>query len=168
MAANMVLSFPATMFAKHPPGIVVEIVGTEMGDQGRSCEEHAVCGSMVLEEDVVVHLRKVQVLVEGQEETVIACIWATNGIDCCCIGFLQCHMVHHAARYDGALAQVTKVLNGNEDECSREEHQIFHAKRGCCQATIISCLPEVITMEKWKKTMKQEAEVVKGKKEKGD
>ena len=29
----------------HPPGIVVEIVGTEAGDQGRSCEEHpANCG----------------------------------------------------------------------------------------------------------------------------
>jgi hypothetical protein len=25
----------------HPTGIVVEIVGTEMRDQGRSCEEHA-------------------------------------------------------------------------------------------------------------------------------
>jgi hypothetical protein len=46
--------------ATHPPGIVVEIVGTLMGDRGRSCEEHAVCGS-VLEEDMVVHLRKVQI-----------------------------------------------------------------------------------------------------------
>ena len=43
--------------ATHPPGIVVEIVGTLMGDRGRSCEEHAVCGS-VLEEDMVVCLRK--------------------------------------------------------------------------------------------------------------
>ena len=40
---------------KHPPGIVVEIVGTKMGCQGRSCEEHAVCG-LVLEEDMVVHI----------------------------------------------------------------------------------------------------------------
>ncbi len=24
----------------HPSGVVVEIVGTEMGDRGRSCEEH--------------------------------------------------------------------------------------------------------------------------------
>ena len=46
--------------ATHPRGIVVEIVGTLMGDRGRSCEEHTVCGS-VLEEDMVVRLRKVQV-----------------------------------------------------------------------------------------------------------
>jgi hypothetical protein len=46
--------------ATHPLGIIVAIVGTLMGDRGRSCEEHAVCGS-VLEEDMVVHLRKVQI-----------------------------------------------------------------------------------------------------------
>ena len=44
--------------ATHPPDIVVEIVGTLRGDQGRSCEEHTVCGS-VLEEDMVVRFWKV-------------------------------------------------------------------------------------------------------------
>jgi hypothetical protein len=80
--------------ATHPPGIVVEIVRTEMGDY-------------------------------------------------CCVGFLMRHMVVHAEWYDGALAQVTRVLSGDTAVCSREERRIFHAKRGCCQATIISCLPEV-------------------------
>ncbi len=126
--------------AAHPPGIVVEIVGTLMGNRGRSCEEHAVCGS-VLEEDMVVRLQKVQVLVDGHEETAIACYWVTDGIDHCCVGFLMRHMVAHAARYGGALAQVTRVFSGNEEECSREERRMYHAKRGCCQATIISCLP---------------------------
>ena len=57
------LSHPATV-ATHPPCVVIEIVGTLMGDRGRSCEEHAVCGS-VLEEDMVVRLRKVQAGDEG-------------------------------------------------------------------------------------------------------
>ena len=57
------LSSPAAV-AAHPPGVFVEIVDTLMSDSGRSCEEHAVCGS-VLEEDMVVRLRKVQVLVDG-------------------------------------------------------------------------------------------------------
>ena len=56
--------------ATHPPGIVVEIVGMLTSNRGRSCEEHAVCGS-VLEEDMIVRLRKVQVLVEGHEESAI-------------------------------------------------------------------------------------------------
>jgi hypothetical protein len=43
----------------HPPGIVVGIVGTEAGDRGRTCKEHTVNCGKVLEEDVVVRLRKV-------------------------------------------------------------------------------------------------------------
>jgi hypothetical protein len=105
--------------ATHPPGIVVEIVGTLMGKTGRSCEEHAVCGSMQ-EEGMVVHLRKMQVLVEGREETAIACIWVTNGVDWCRVGFLMRHMVKHAVRYDGALTEVTRVFSGDKTECSKD------------------------------------------------
>ena len=133
------LSHPAAV-ATHPPGVVVEIVGTLMGDFGRSCEEHAVCGS-VLEEDMVVRLRKVQVFVDGHKETVIACYWVTDGIDRCRVGFLMRHMVAHAAQYDLALALVTRVFSGNEEECSREEWRMFHAKRGYCHATILSYFP---------------------------
>ena len=43
----------------HPSGIVIEIVGTEMSCQGRSCEEHENCNE-VLKEDAVVRLRKIQ------------------------------------------------------------------------------------------------------------
>jgi len=53
------------------------------------------------------------------------------------------HMVKHAARYEGALAQVTRVFSDDEKECSREERRMYHAKRGFCYATIISCLPEM-------------------------
>jgi hypothetical protein len=61
----------------HPPGIVVEIVRTEAGDQGHSCDEHpANCGE-VLEPDVVVRLLKVQLMIEGREETAIAAVWVT-------------------------------------------------------------------------------------------
>jgi hypothetical protein len=66
----------------HPSGIVIKIIWTEMSCQGRSCEEHKICGK-VLKEDVVVRLRKIQLMVEGKEETAIAAIWITDGIDCC-------------------------------------------------------------------------------------
>ena len=52
----------------------------------------------------MVRLRKVQLIVDGKEETAIAAIWVTDGMDRCRVGFLQRHMVKHAARYDGALA----------------------------------------------------------------
>jgi hypothetical protein len=67
-----------------------------MSCQGRSCEEHEICGE-VMEEDVVVRLRKIQLMVEGKEETAIVAIWVTDGIDRCRVGFLSRHMVRHAA-----------------------------------------------------------------------
>jgi hypothetical protein len=75
----------------HPAGVVVEIVGTEMDDQGCFCEEHRNC-SEVMGEDMVVRLQKVQIQVEGREEMAIVAYWVTDGIDHCRVRFLQCHM----------------------------------------------------------------------------
>jgi hypothetical protein len=127
----------------HPPGIVVEILDTEASDQGRSCEEHPINCVEVLEPDVVVRLRKVQLMVEGREETAIAAVWVTDGMDRCRVGFLPRHMVKHAARYDGSLVQVTRVLRADPTCCDLAERRVRHHNRGCCLATIISCLPAV-------------------------
>jgi hypothetical protein len=116
----------------HPSGIVVEIVGTEMSCQGRSCEEHEICGE-VLKEDVVVRLRKIQLMVEGKEETAITAIWVTDGIDRCRVGFVPRHMVRHAARYDGALAQVTRVFSDNPEICDTTERRMFFKNKGYCR-----------------------------------
>jgi hypothetical protein len=122
----------------HPSGVVVEIVGTEQGDQGRSCEEHPINCGEVMAEDVVVRLRKVQVLVDGKEETAIAAVWVNDGIDRCRVGFLPRHMVKHAARYDGALAQVTRVFSGDREKFDTAERRAFHKNHGCCLAAIIA------------------------------
>ena len=124
----------------HLSGIVVEIVGTEMSCQGRSCEEHDNCGE-VLKEDVVVHLRKIQLMVEGKEETAITEIWVTDGINRCRVGFVPCHMVRHAARYDGVLAQVTRVFSSDPETCDSAERRLFFKNLGYCRAAIISTLP---------------------------
>jgi hypothetical protein len=50
----------------HPPGIVVEIVGTEMGDQGHSCEEHTSNCGKVIAKDVVVCLWKCRFRLRGR------------------------------------------------------------------------------------------------------
>jgi hypothetical protein len=124
----------------HPSGILIKIVGTAVSCQGRLCKEHKIC-SQVLKEDVVVRLRKMQLMVEGKEETAIAAIWATNGIDCCRVGFVPHPMVKHAAGYDGALAQVTRVLSDNAETCETVEQHLFHRNKGFCLAMIISTLP---------------------------
>ncbi len=83
-------------------------------------------------------LRKVQILVEGKEETTIAAVWVNDGIDHCHIGFLPRHMVKHAARYDGTLAQCIRVFLGDVNVCDTAERRVFHRNRGCCLAAIIA------------------------------
>ena len=112
--------------AHHPAPIVIHIVGTEVADNDRLCEEHVCCGE-VLEEDVVVRLRRVQVVVDGREETAVAAVWVTGGMDCCRVGFLGRHMKAHASKDDDDTA----------------ERRLFHKNKGCCYATIITTLPIV-------------------------
>jgi hypothetical protein len=72
---------------------VLEIVGTAKADRGRRCEEHSCCGK-VLEEDVVVRLRREQILVPNRlgkgyrEEMAYTVNWVTDGQDRCRVGFL--------------------------------------------------------------------------------
>ena len=134
-----------TMATRHE-FTTIGIVGIVAGDHGRNCDEHSVCGNVLSEsEDVVVRLQKVQVLVDGKEETAIAVYWITGGTERCRVGFLQRHMVKHAAQYDGALAQVTAVLGTHSE--SKEERRMHHVNKGFCYATILTALPETVKVE---------------------
>ncbi len=108
-----------------------------MDDRGRSFKEHSNCGE-VMAEDMVVCLRKVQIQVDGWEEMAIAAYWVMDGVDCCCVGFLQRHMVKQAACLDGVLAQVTRVFNVDPTCCDTAECRAFHENEGYCRAAIIS------------------------------
>ena len=126
------------MTSTHPTGLTVEVVGIEANSQGRSCELHETCGSLV-EEDVVLRLRKVQVVVEGKEETAIAAYIVSDGVDGCRVGFLKRHMVKHWLKYEGSLIQVTEVFSGASE--SPTKRRLYHHNIGCCVAAVISSLP---------------------------
>jgi len=94
----------------HPSGVVLDIVGTNRGDRGRSCEEHLdACGTAVLIDDAVVRIRKEQILVEDfkagkgkmKEETALTVNWVSDGIDRCRVGFLTRAYIPHAKLWDG-------------------------------------------------------------------
>jgi hypothetical protein len=123
----------------HPTGITVEIVGTKSNSQGRSCEQHLVCGS-VLKEDDVVRIRKVQVIVDGEEEPALAVYLVSDGVDSCRVGFLPRHLLKHSKNYDGLLAQVIEVYS--KESASPTSRRKFHHNNGCCVAAIISSLPD--------------------------
>ena len=62
----------------RPSGILIYILGVNVSDKGRSCEEHARCGS-VLRVDTLVWFRSVQIGCNGQEETALAVYWIMDG-----------------------------------------------------------------------------------------
>ena len=84
----------------HPTGVAVNIVGINASSNERSCKEHQVCSS-VLKLDSLVRFREVQIIVKGKEETVLTVYWVTDGVNCCCVGFLPRHMVKYKEAYDG-------------------------------------------------------------------
>ncbi len=124
------------MSTHHPPGVTVEIVGIDASSNGRSCHQHDACGS-VLDGNVVVRLRKVQIMESsGREETVIAAYLASDGIDPCRVRFLQRHFVPHTRSFDGVLVRVTEVYSITSKSLIKRKkcrHNI-----GCCLAALIS------------------------------
>jgi uncharacterized membrane protein YbaN (DUF454 family) len=117
----------------HPPGVTVEIVGTESHDQGRSCSNHDVCGTCLAENDVV-RFRQVQVVIHGKEESAIAVYLVSDGIDTCRVGFLQRHLVKHWKLYDSLLAQVIEDYSKDSASPTRSK---FHHNKGCCITSVV-------------------------------
>ena len=73
--------------------------------------------------------REVQIIVKGKEETALAVYWVTDGVNCCCVGFLPRHMVKYKEAYDGQLAQVVEFLSeSNIHEINARNH---HGKGVC-------------------------------------
>ena len=144
----------------HPTGITIEIVGIEANSNGRSCYQHDVCGTLVAE-DVVLRLRKVQILnCVGREETAIAAYHVSDGIDQCRVGFLQRHFVAHAKTFDGVLAQVTEVYSAGSD--SPIKRKKWRHNMGCCLAAVISDFPSAAKCNTSKATTAFLAKIAKG------
>ena len=68
---------------------IIDIAGITSGDRGCKCREHNVCCVEVLNVDIVVCLRRKEILVSGdflgggnmRNETVITVNWVTNGFE---------------------------------------------------------------------------------------
>ena len=119
----------------HPHGDTVEIIGVNSPTNGQSCEEHPICGEVVIEY-VVLHLRKVQDLINEQEQCAIAAFWVSDGIDHCHVGYLPKAYVKNWKQFDGALVQVVEVYSGDSD--SPTKHQKFNRNHGLAVGVIIS------------------------------
>ena len=127
----------STMGVYQKVGISVDIVGLKASSNGRSCENHACCGS-ALKVDSLVRFRVIQIKVSGKEETAIAVYWVSEGLDRCRVGFLPRYTVPHKKEYDGKLAQVSKFY----EESSFPPHRAKSQRgKGVCRATLVHECP---------------------------
>jgi hypothetical protein len=124
----------------HAEGLVIDIVGIAAGDRGCQCKEHRVCCGKVVDVDIVVRLRRKEILGKGnmREETAITVNWVTNGFEQCRVGFLLLSYVPDAAIYDGALCQIIEVFDKNES--SRANRAKWKQHNGFACAMVISKL----------------------------
>ena len=113
----------------------MDVVGIGIGDRGRSCEEHEICGC-VLYPDVIVRFVKEEIMVEGRIEVVIAVYWVTDSIERCRVVFLPRFLVPSSDSLDGVLAQVTEVFDESHSSASVRK-KVYH-NHGYCHATILS------------------------------
>ncbi len=120
-----------------PTSLTVDIVGIQASSNGRCCEEHDVCGS-VLTIDSLVRFKSVQVVINGKEQTAIAVYWVTDGVDRCRVGFLPRYTVKHKELYEGKLAQVIEFLEESNFPGDRAKS---HRGRGVCRAAVVSYSP---------------------------
>jgi len=127
-------------------GLVIDIAGIAAGDRGCQCKEHKVCCGEVVDVDIVVRLRRKEILVPDdflgkgsmREETAITVNWVTKGFERCRVGFLPLLYVPNAAVYDGALCQVIEVFD--KDESSRANWAKWKQHNGFARAMVISKL----------------------------
>ena len=95
-------------------------------------------------------LRKVQVLINQQEESAVVAFWVSDGIDCCHIGYLPKAYVKNWKQYEGALVQVVEVYSGDSDS-STKSHK-FHRNHGLAVGVIISSPEPCCPLTKKQKT----------------
>jgi hypothetical protein len=109
---------------------VLEIVGTAKAE----------------EEDVVVRLRREQILVPNRlgrgyhEETAYTVNWVMDGQDRCRVGFLPSAYVTQGGLFDGVLCQVVSIGNAFDDD--HNERAKVKPACGYARAQVISPLNE--------------------------
>ena len=116
----------------------------------------ACCGSM-LWEDVVVRIRKEQILVpdfvsgmgKTKERTALTVNWVSDGINRCRVGFLPHAYVVQGKLWDGVLCQVVEVIE--KDDPSQARRAKYHSNKGYARVAVISHVPMGIDAKPSKK-----------------
>ena len=118
-------------------GTLVDIVGINAKDRGRSCSRHNCCGLQISKGSVVCFVReRMAWRDQGKVEDVLA-VYAVagNGTTSCKVGFLPLHLAVRPGAYDGVNARVVLVYSN----CSSNvvKRQKYWRNKGCCVARVL-------------------------------
>jgi hypothetical protein len=74
-----------------------------------------------------------------KEEMAITVNWVSDGVDCCCVGFLPTAYVMQGELWDGNLCRVVDVFEKNDPSKLRREK--WHHNKGYARIAVISDVP---------------------------
>ena len=120
-----------------PNGIHVDVVGIDIGDRGRSCEAHEVCGSQLEVGKTVLRIREVTINKNGVDEPALAAYTHSleDGLDGCRVGFLRKHLIPHKDSYVNKCLLVSKIYS--EESSCPSDRQKHYRNHGCCRASML-------------------------------
>ncbi|KAE9293091.1 hypothetical protein PR003_g24591, partial [Phytophthora rubi] len=97
----------------------VDIVGCDVGDGGRSCTTHEICGTELKVDDVIVFRAEV-VAVEGEGlEHVVKAHVVRLGAQLCHVGFLPRRLLRMKDAYANRMAIVVEDLRKSDNSQKR-------------------------------------------------
>jgi hypothetical protein len=129
------------LLAKRLWGTIIDIVGTETGENGRLCHAHEVCGAQLFPGSKV-RIRKETVIspTMGDEEDCLVAYVIRNGVMTCKVGYLLRHLaIRRTDDYDGMYARVVEVYSPRSPSIAKR--QKCHRNLGCCVAKVLGDAP---------------------------
>ena len=78
-------------------------------------------------------------MIEGVEQAVMSVFWVMDGVNCCLVGFLLKHFLHHKQAHDGRITQITQFLVKSDSPGDRAKS---HQNHGVACAILVDTIPK--------------------------
>ena len=120
---------------------MIDIVGTETNENGRSCHAHEVCGEQLVPGSKVRIRRETYISpTTGDEEDSLVAYVVGDGVMTCKVGYLPRHLaIRRGDDYDGMYAHVVEVYSTRSRNITKRQKR--HRNLGCCVAKILKNAP---------------------------
>ncbi|KAG1709585.1 hypothetical protein DVH05_020235 [Phytophthora capsici] len=105
----------------------VDVVGCDVGDGGRSCGTHDICGQHLKVDDTIVFRAEVVCVdegdINGDLEYILKAYVIRGGSQACHVGFLPRRLLRKRAVYNNKMATVVEDLRTSENSQKRRRSE---------------------------------------------